>query len=171
MGRGNRRFFKRFTNIFPCPPTPATFDKRRRKTAKPPIYKTWKTWYFDIGSFPISHPLGPHGACRRAAPFYAFRRDGAAASRSPKTQAAPPAPRRSRNLRSFCLRAFRAVPACPPASQAAGQSSFRRKLPWTRTPSCMVTKAWGSMAWTVWSSSSISYLERHTHSTWTSVPV
>lgn len=37
--------------------------------AKTPIYNEGKTCYFDIGSFPISHPLGPH-AISRAAPFY-----------------------------------------------------------------------------------------------------
>ena len=46
-------------------------------------------------------------------------------------------------------------------------SSFRGKLPKTRTPSCTVRKAWGSTEWTMCSSSSISYLDRHTHSTWT----
>lgn len=63
MGRGNRRFFKRFTKFFRRTRQAAAFDKRSRKTAKLSIYKTWKTWYFDIGSFPISHPLGPHGVC------------------------------------------------------------------------------------------------------------
>ena len=49
MGRGNRRFFKRFTKFFRRTRQAASFDKRSRKTAKLSIYKTWKTWYFDIG--------------------------------------------------------------------------------------------------------------------------
>ena len=73
MGRGKRLFFKRFTKLFPAGGRTALFDKTRRKPAKLLIYKTWKTWYFDIGSFPISHPLGPHGVCC-AAPFYAVKK-------------------------------------------------------------------------------------------------
>ena len=42
MGRGNRRFFKRFTKFFRRTRQAAAFDKRSRKTAKLSIYKTWK---------------------------------------------------------------------------------------------------------------------------------
>ena len=37
------------------------FDKSSGKAAKPPIYKDKGQCYYDRGSFPISHPFGPHG--------------------------------------------------------------------------------------------------------------
>ena len=56
--------------------------------------------------------------------------------------------------------------------QSADQlSSFRWKFPSTWTPSWTTRNAWGSMAWTAWRSSSISYLDRQTNSTWTGWPV
>ena len=88
MGRGKRRFFIKFTKNFRPPFGAAAFVKRRQKTAKAPIYKDWKLWYFDIGSFPISHPLGPHGICC-AAPFFTGKK--------------PPVSRR-----------FRSFPSSPP---------------------------------------------------------
>jgi hypothetical protein len=49
------------------------FDKKSVSSAKAPIYKTASGWYDDFGSFPISHPFGPHSAARCAAPFYVKR--------------------------------------------------------------------------------------------------
>ena len=46
-----------------------------------------------------------------------------------------------------------------------------KKKPSTRMPSSTTRKAWGSTSWTTWRSSSTSYLERQTQSTWTFSPV
>ena len=46
-----------------------------------------------------------------------------------------------------------------------------KKNPSTRMPSSTTRKAWGSTSWTTWRSSSTSYLERQTQSTWTFSPV